>query len=404
MRILILSLFLFVISIYSVGQDCNITAKANAITPDKLCSPVSASWYVSYSGVNNAGSRVDIQFNWDDGTVETIPATAAGSGNFQVTANHTYTSRGDKCNYRPKSTLVVNGVLCSSSTQQQIVTVWDDDNHNGGHMHINPEIYPICFGNGADVRFRDLTQFNCVPPQEKDVPNLYTRWIQWIYGTDITMTGIPVTINGTGISFPLTAPIITLPGPVTGSGVYSDVINVASDKLIGQYFEVTLRNWNYCNPYDDPNIPGPPADPANGDHPPVVTKAKILIVPYPDATITPVDTLCVENGLVTLNAHDTGGTWSGDGLTDSKFDPSFAGPGDHVIKYNITSRYGCTDSDQITIIVMPSPVATIDPAGDLYITDPKIVLTAVPPGGTWSGKGVVGNTFDPPAEQASERM
>ncbi len=90
-------------------------------------------------------------------------------------------------------------------------------------------------------------------------------------------------------------PIITLPGPVTGSGVYSDVINVASDKLIGQYFEVTLRNWNYCNPYDDPDIPGTPADPVNGDHPPVVTTAKILIVPYPDATITPVDTLCVQN-------------------------------------------------------------------------------------------------------------
>ena len=56
-------------------------------------------------------------------------------------------------------------------------------------MHINPTVYPICFGNSANVRFQDLTQFNCVPPQERDVPNLYTRWIQWIYGTDITMTG-----------------------------------------------------------------------------------------------------------------------------------------------------------------------------------------------------------------------
>jgi hypothetical protein len=158
------------------------------ISPDKLCSPVTASWNVSYTGVNNAGTGVAIQFDWDDGTVERLPVVAVGPGIFQITANHIYTSNGDKCNYRPRSTLIVNGVVCSSSTQEQIVTVWDNDDNNGGNMHISPEIYPICFGNSANVRFQDLTRFNCVPPQEEDVPNLYTRWIQWIYGTDQTMT------------------------------------------------------------------------------------------------------------------------------------------------------------------------------------------------------------------------
>ncbi len=57
--------------------------------------------------------------------------------------------------------------------------------------------------------------------------------------------------------------------------------------------------------------------------------------------------------------------------------------------------YGCTDADQITITVMPSPVANIDPVGKLYVTDPKVTLTAAPPGGTWSGTGVTNNTFDP---------
>jgi PKD repeat protein len=354
--------------------------------------------------VNNAGTSVAIEFNWDDGTVERLPAIAMGAGAFQITASHSYTSRGDKCNYRPKSSLIVNGVLCSSSTQEQIVTVWDDDDHNGGEMHINPEVYPICFGNGANVRFRDLTKFNCVPPQERDVPNLYTRWIQWIYGTDITMTGLPVTINGTGVSFPLTGSVITLPGPVTGSGVWSDVINVASDKLIGQYFEVTLRNWNYCNPYDDPNIPGPPADPQNGDHPPVVTTAKILIVPYPDATITPVDTLCVQNSPVTLTAHDSGGRWSGSGVSGGRFNPSAAGIGDHLVVYEITNRYGCVDSDSITVTVMPAPDAVIDPVRSLYVTDPKVVLSASPPGGTWSGTGVTGNIFDPLKADTGEHV
>jgi PKD repeat protein len=395
MRIIFISLFLMIISLSLHGQDCSILSKANAIVPDRLCSPLSVNWTVSYTGVNNAGTSVQISFDWDDGATDIENTASIGAGAFQTVATHVYVSTGDKCNYRPKATLVVNGVICSSSTQEQIVTVWDNDDHNGGHLHISPDVYPVCFGNGANVKFQDLTQFNCVPPQEQDVPNLYTRWVQWIYGTDITMTGIPVTINGTPAAFPNSGPVITLPGPVTGSGLYSDMINVANDKLIGQYFQVTLRNWNYCNPYDDPNIPGPPADPVNGDHPPVITTAIILIVPYPDATITPVDTLCIGGSPVRLKAHDAGGTWSGDGVTGDTFDPGAAGAGDHIVGYNITDSNGCSASDQITVTVVPSPVVNIDRVGTLYINYPPVVLNAAPPGGGWTGDGVAGNIFNP---------
>ena len=311
MKNCLLLIILTLLSLKVSGQNCSILSKANNITPDKLCSPVTATWNVSYTGVNDAGTPVSIRYNWDNGTIVTVPAVKVGPGIFEATSANTYTSLGDVCNYHPQATLVVNGVVCTSSTQEQIVTVWDDDDHNGGQMNINPTVYPICFGNSANVRFQDLTLFNCVPPQESDNPNVNTRWIQWIYGTDQTMTGIPVTINGRARTFPFRDDVITLLGPITGSGVWSDVINVANDKLVGQYFEVTLRNWNYCNPYDDPNIPGRPADRINGDHPPVVTTAIILIVPYPDATITPVDTLCANAGPVTLTANDPGGIWSG---------------------------------------------------------------------------------------------
>ena len=386
---------LIMLSANIFSQSCSILSKANNITPDKLCSPVNASWNVSYTGVTNGGAPVEIFFDWNDGATQTIPAINTGPGIFQATLSHTYTSQGDICNYHPQATLIVNGVLCTSSSQEQIVTVWDDDNHNGGHMHISPTVYPICVGNGDNVRFQDLTQFNCVPPQENDVPNLFTRWVQWIYGTDITMTGIPVTVNGLPRVYAYSGPVITLPGPVTGSGVYSDIINVANDKLVGQYFQVTLRNWNYCNPYDDPNIPGPPADPVNGDHPPVVTTAIILIVPFPDATITPVPNLCEYNAPVVLTAHDSGGTWSGPGVTGNTFDPSAAGAGTHTINYTITTSSGCTSSDQTTITVLPAPDATITPVGPQCINDPPVTLTAADAGGTWTGDGVTGNAFNP---------
>lgn len=395
MKFFFIFLSFLIISLSLSGQSCTIFSKANTIVPDKLCSPVSVNWQVSYTGVNDAGMPVQIQYLWDDGSSVIVPAGTSGPGIFQATANHTYVSTGNKCNYAPKATLMVNGVLCTSSSQQQIVTVWDDDDHNGGKMHIKPAIYPICFGNDANVQFQDITLFNCVPPQENDVPNLFTRWVQWIYGTDITMTGTPVTINGAPQVFPFSAPIITLTGPVTGSGVFSDIINVANDKLIGQHFQVTLRNWNYCNPYDDPNKPGPPLNLVDGDNPPVVTTAIILIVPYPDPTITPVDTLCLQSSPVTLIAHDAGGTWSGDGVTGNKFNPATAGTGDHIIRYNITDTNGCSASGQITINVRPAPVVTINHVASLFINDPPVVLVASPPGGNFTGDGMTLNTFNP---------
>ena len=377
------------------GQDCTIFSKANNITPDKLCSPVTATWNVSYTGVNDAGFPVHIRFDWNNGVVETVPAIRTGPGVFEATAVVTYTSAGSICNYHPQATLIVTGVLCTSSSQQQIVTVWDDDDHNGGQMHISPEIYPICFGNSANVRFQDLTRFNCVPPQERDNPNVSTRWVQWIYGTDNTMTGAPVTVDGRTRTFPYSDDVITLTGPVTGSGVWSDVIYVADDKLIGQYFQVTLRNWNYCNPYDDPTIPGGPRDRINGDHPPVVTTAIILIVPYPDATINPIDTMCANGPPVTMTAHDAGGTWSGSGVTGNIFDPVVSGPGNHTIRYEIVNADGCRDVDETIITVVPVPDATILSEGIICSTDPVIVLEARDPGGVWSGTGVSGNMFYP---------
>lgn len=395
MKTFVTSMLLILIPLYFMGQNCSILSKANNITPDRLCSPVTALWNVSYTGVNDAGTPVSIQYDWDNGFIQTIPAVQVGPGIFEATSSYTYTSTGNICNYHPKATLMVNGVICTSSTQEQIVTVWDDDDHNGGRMHINPTVYPICFGNIANVRFQDLTLFNCVPPQERDNPNVNTRWIQWIYGTDITMTGTPVTVNGRSRTFPYTADVVTLPGPITGSGVWSEVLNVANDKLIGQYFQVTLRNWNYCNPYDDPNIPGGPLDRVNGDHPPVVTTAIILIVPYPDATITPVDPLCANADPVTLTAHDPGGTWSGAGITGNVFNPDIAGPGNHIIRHEITNSEGCSDSDETTISVLPVPDATIISEGIVCSTDPVFKLIARDLGGIWTGPGVTGSDFYP---------
>src|SRR5450759_78085 len=97
--------------IYS--QSCSILSKANNITPDKLCSPVTVSWNVSYTGVDDGGTLVQINYDWNDGNNQTVATINGGPGIYQATLNHIYTSAGNVCNYHPRATLVVNGVLCT---------------------------------------------------------------------------------------------------------------------------------------------------------------------------------------------------------------------------------------------------------------------------------------------------
>jgi PKD repeat protein len=380
--------FLFSLPYMGAGQSCTILNKGNNLVRDRLCSPIAVNWEVFYIGVNNAGTLVQIRYDWDDGTTETLTATEGPAGTFTAISTHTYTSIDDRCNYHPTATLIVNGVVCQSSTQEQIVTVWDNDDTNGGRVNAEPNVYPICVGNGATMRFADDTRFNCVPPQERDDPNEDTRWIQWVYGTRNTMSSsTPVRVDGVARSYPWEGPVITLPGPVHGSDELSLPITVADDNLIGEEFEVELRYWNYCNPYptDDP----------------VIDRSVIRIVGNPDATITPVDTMCEFNDPINLQAADGGGTWSGTGITNpstGEFTPYAAGPGTHEIIYQITDGNGCFDADSTDIAIRPSPVGTITPIDPLCIYDPPYDLESTPEEGTWDGNGITDNItglFDP---------
>lgn len=372
------------------GQDCNILSKANDINPDQFCSPVEVvTWEVTYVGVNDAGTVVEIYIDWDDGNDVTLVATEGPDGTFTATGNHTYASEEDRCNYHPQAMLVVNGVTCTSSIQEQIVTVWDDDNHNGGEVDASPDVYPICVGNSAIMRFEDNTLFNCVPPQERDVPNNRTRWIQWVYGTKNTMTGTPVRVDGVDWTVVFEGPVIELTGPVTGSDEVSLPIAVDDDKLVGQEFEVELRYWNYCNPYPT--------------HDPETDRSVIRIVDLPDPTIDPVDTLCQFEDNITLNAATGGGIWSGQGIVNAsagEFSPAVAGGGTHPIVYNVTDGNGCSASDTTEIVVRPAPEGTIMPAGPFCVYDPPYDLEATTILGTWSGNGIqdfATGLFDPAA-------
>ncbi|NPA35906.1 MAG: PKD domain-containing protein [Chlorobi bacterium] len=389
----------------SFGQDCNITSKANDISPDKLCAPVTANWKITYRGVNDGGTGdIKIYIEWGDGNDTLINATLtdAVSREWTGTAVHVYPQDGQECVYHPTAQLVNNGTTCESTSMEQLVIVWDTDENNGGIMRINPTIFPICYGNDGKVTFADNSQWNCTPPDEPDtsVCNSAKRWIQWIYGTGGTSIDCAV-IDGNVVSDTLAGPVEESTEPVyspfsSSDEIYIPVTDLSGDTLqVGDYFEVTLRNWNYCNPYDDPAVPGPPADTLNGDFPPIETTAIAIIVALPDATIDNAGPFCENESPVQLTAATSGGTWSGPGIINNStgiFDPETAGPGIHVITYSVSNDYNCSATDTLLIRVWPAPDAKILNSNPEYLCPGVIdTLDGNPTGGTlpyshlWSG-------------------
>jgi gingipain R len=122
-----------------------------------------------------------------------------------------------------------------------------------------------------------------------------------------------------------------------------------------------------------------------------------ITVSINDATIDPVADMCESEAPVNLNAATEGGTWSGNGVVSGTFDPAVAGPGDHLISYEVGTG-ACMESDNITIHVDAAVDASITDPGDFCLTDAAIDLTAATSGGSWSGTGITdpaNGTFNP---------
>ncbi|MEZ4739651.1 MAG: gliding motility-associated C-terminal domain-containing protein [Flavobacteriales bacterium] len=95
---------------------------------------------------------------------------------------------------------------------------------------------------------------------------------------------------------------------------------------------------------------------------PTQTERSISIVSTPDATWAVPDPLCTNIAPIDLNAMitgDTGGTWSGQGITGHFFDPN-GRVGENSITY-VAENNGCTSSTTGSITVVSAPNANAGP-------------------------------------------
>jgi gliding motility-associated-like protein len=107
---------------------------------------------------------------------------------------------------------------------------------------------------------------------------------------------------------------------------------------------------------------------------------------------------CTTLASVALTATPAGGSFSGPGVTGSRFDPSVAGAGTHTLTYTVADSLGCgTVSQQVVVGRPPTLIPGRDTTLCADLRQPFQLRGFAPAGGTWSGTGVTaGGYFTPP--------
>ena len=132
----------------------------------------------------------------------------------------------------------------------------------------------------------------------------------------------------------------------------------------------------------------------------------VIINTAPNVATSSIPPVCITNPSFTLkNGTPTGGTYSGLGVSSGTFDPTAAGTGTKVIKYLVTNSNGCADSSQFNIVVNAAPIASLSAIGP-YCTGSAVdtLTNGTPVGGTYSGSGVSGSTFNPATAMAGTHV
>lgn len=277
---------------------------------DQPCAPVQVTKFdvTYYFLVAQNPADIQIRYVWNDpaNTTTTVAMGTGlipGAGNTSFRANSTFTyNTNNSCIITPTTYIIIAGVLCATSEQIQYAAFWGTEQEGNANMSITPLNYDVCFNNPVvNATLRDNSEFNCNLTVEPDHPNDFTRHVQFVYGTNhvpaSTIRNLSLTDGGpqplttaTGaLANPMTrgtgavmvtggyfGPVQTVPIPANGPTAITFPMNAPADvlNLVGNRFEVTLFNWNYCNPWN-----GDAVNPNYEDA--VLTQAYIRIVDAP---------------------------------------------------------------------------------------------------------------------------
>ncbi len=395
----VLLFFLFTgFSIADSKAQC--TNSPNAVAgflPNQTCQPVtvtlsSVSHIPAFGGVNNIPSGTTYFVDWGDGATQTYTTVVNDEGVPAFMQTHTYGPAATNCAYTLRFEV---SNPCGADFISGTVNVHDTDEIG---LAITQD-YQICEGYGGTFTFTDASAMNCLAPPFGDA-NDEDRTLRWDYGTGgSTLPG--VTAGGFDASSSVHQDAAYT---VAGAGSNSLAVVVPAASTVGragEYFEVTMYNWNSCNRYDNPGVAGPPADLLNGDNAPVSITARITVISSPPAPAAPDRDYCFGAVGPLTATSGVGGTlrWyenatlNGQGIISSGTQVATGSTFGHGQTATGTYTYWVTETLPATNCEGPATEVTLNIREDLNITDAISGNANVCPGET----GLVYSLPNPPA-------
>ncbi len=177
------------------------------------------------------------------------------------------------------------------------------------------------------------------------------------------------------------APVVLTTAPtggiLSGPGVLSGQFNPAIAGIGNHRIYYTYTDPNGCSAQDSTDIQVVASTPGN------ITGLT--------------SSVCISSPPMTMIGTPTGGTFNGPGVSGSQFNPATAGNGNHQVNYVYTDISGCIGQASQIVSVTTASSATITAPATLCRNAIPVNISGLPGGGSFSGPGVVGTTFDPSA-------
>lgn len=200
---------------------------------------------------------------------------------------------------------------------------------------------------------------------------------------NVTVNNLPtVTFSGLASQYCANNPSVTLVGSPSG-GTFTGT------GITGNTFSPSVGAGTYTITYTY----------SNGNGCQSSASQTVTVNPVPSVSFTGLDSdYCADEPVVNLTGSPAGGSFSGNGIVGSQFFPTVPGAGSHTVTYTLSNAYGCTSSSSQTVTVHSIPSVSFSGFNlpHAYCVDASsVTLTGSPAGGTFSGTGITGNSFDP---------
>ena len=283
------------------------------------------------------------------------------------------------------SVTYTDGFGCSATSAPTVVTV----NNNPTAPTITPSgATTFCAGGSVNLTSSQGTGNAWSTSETTQVitvnsSNSYTVTYTNVNGCSTISAPIVVTVN------PLpTAPVISAGGPITFCD--GESVTLTSSQPSGNVWS-TSESTSSIVVNTGGNITVTYTDGNGCSATSTTTVVTVNSLPVVDAGL---DQEVCEDVMVTLSgAGALSYTWDLGVIDGVGFAPTV---GTSVYEVTGTDANGCENTDQVTVIANPLPTVTLAALGTVCINhSPSVLAGESPAGGTFSGTGVTGGSFDP---------